>query len=275
MSRNIKIMTHNIWCHYPMSIVPWKQSSQIMLGTKFIERLTTLANYIEVNDYDIICIQELFIWKILGRDSCYGSKNYNYFKDLMEKMGFIYQSEYQKYSDNRAFSQNSGLGIFSKIRLYNIEYQDFYNTSEYSNTKGFISCNFKINKLVYQLINTHLDARNWNSKSEQVNQISNYLDNNYNRNNRLIICGDFNICPQKVYDDGSQYKYLIDNFNRFDMIDSLASNNPEESQYTESETTVDHIFVSKDSILKKIYVNKIKDNSNKYISDHFGITISN
>jgi hypothetical protein len=52
-----------------MSLIPWKQSLHSMKGYGFDSRIIEFVKYLQQNNYDMACLQEIFIWKILNLDS--------------------------------------------------------------------------------------------------------------------------------------------------------------------------------------------------------------
>ena len=61
-TKRFKLLTHNVWCHIPMSYL--KQPYHAMPGSRFQERLRLFARHCAAIKYDVVAVQELFLWKL-------------------------------------------------------------------------------------------------------------------------------------------------------------------------------------------------------------------
>lgn len=266
MSQNLSILTHNVWCHYPMSYMPWTQADNLMDGALCKERLALLAKHCKDVDYDVVCLQELFVARFVSELK----HNVLYMMNIMKENGYAFQSD--PFESLHRFGQNSGLMIFSKHPLTKIDSVDFVSSQEKSNTKGFVAANVKINNQTNVfLITTHFDARSLDMKRRQIAQISTYIKT-HQKDRPTIVCGDFNLCPQTLneggYDDGSGYNYLETSFEELGLRNATHGiYNP-----THGRVTLDHFFYSKIKIVDTSVVSIINDMKLK-ISDHDGLKI--
>ena len=102
----LKLLTQNVWCHYPASFNPLRQmpstppheddqpadpmvgfqlSNKAMPGYLCRKRLRLLAQHVLAGQYDVICIQELFIWKAWPIGA--GRGNFDYFARMLSAAG--------------------------------------------------------------------------------------------------------------------------------------------------------------------------------------------
>jgi len=322
---SLKILTQNVWCHYPMSFVPGKQCRHALRGRNINERLDILAEHIAEEKYDIVFIQELFIQKMWPFTS-ENRDNFRFFAEKLRQAGLIYRTNPEEsLDDSRYVGQNAGVAIFSRWPMKDHDSQDFEKTAESMNTKGFVttvvevpvlepekrspsmheggagggaraavqrqrsfSTTYDGPKISIQIVSAHLDARHWPSKQAQVTQIKDYFlaikaQRQAEDDTRLIICGDLNICPQQIWDDGSQYDHLISEFSHLGLTDLWSAGEseriPTEGVGTSKAGTLDHIFyepplwkevLSKNRVL---ITKKEGSGAGKSISDHYGLEV--
>ena len=276
----VKICTHNLWCHYPMSFVPWKQCPTAIYSFYFQERMTEFVRYIQANEYDVVCVQEVFMMKMFHIPAELGISNLQYLSNLMKVNGFKYWTDGSHDCKNTiiqtCFHQNSGLCVFSKYKLCNIKHISFTQTGEAINNKGFISCeiHFPGESDTIRFINTHFDSRDLRSKKCQIEQIVHHIEEHPIENSTTIICGDLNICPQRIYDNGEQYSFLKKQMNAIGLQDLW---NETESIPTEnSGGSLDHIFLDKKEswFVEEKLILSIRNRDQLNISDHLGISVT-
>lgn len=271
----MRILSHNVWCHYPMTYVPWKQCGHAIWGFRCKTRLELLARHINSVQYDVVCLQELFVLRL---SSLYELRsNFDYMVDLLAQGGYVHHSDpCDSLRADRTIGQNSGVAIFSRHPLESVESVDFECTAERSNTKGFVVADVRRDGRLVRVVSAHLDARDWTAKSSQITQLADYLVRKASVvKAETVVCGDLNVCPQTRgsggYDDGTQYAHLAAEFGRAGLTDAWA---PEESQPTEGNATLDHIFYRADAWREEAKsVVRVQDEEGLSVSDHYGLDL--
>mmetsp|Transcript_81667 Transcript_81667/g.142391 ORF Transcript_81667/g.142391 Transcript_81667/m.142391 type:complete len:303 (-) Transcript_81667:166-1074(-) len=277
---SLSVLTQNVWCHYPMSLL--KQEQHAMRGAGFEERLALFAEYVSAQGIDVLLCQELFLAKICFHLS---SHNFDMFTEAMKKAGLRHHSE-PKESMRAVFAgQNSGLVIFCKWPLLNCRSFDFESTSERLNSKGFVCADVLMaNNRRVHLVNAHLDARKFSMKKQQVLQISRHLQAeqemakaNAELQPEFVVCGDWNLCPEVAgsggWGDGSEFGFLCESLAAAGLEDLWRA---DESEGTHNRATLDHIFLRraawKDVDGSKQVVQCLNEQGLN-ISDHLGLRV--
>lgn len=277
---SLVLLTQNLWCHYPMTLL--KQCPYAMSGARFEDRLKSFSQYISEKGIDVVLCQELFLAKLVGLTR----HNFDCFSSEMESIGLIHRTDPNGSMQNRwLWGQNSGLAIFSRFPLHNSASFDFAVTSEWNSTKGFVCADvYLANERRLHLVNTHLDARAWSSKKEQIAQIGEHLHAEAAAARSVgcplpefVVCGDFNVCPQTAghggYDDGSQYRYLCEVMAKSGLEDLW---NIADSVPTHEEATLDHIFLGKSAWDNTAFSKQVvwcTNDAGLTISDHGGLAV--
>lgn len=266
-TRPLRILTHNVWCHYPMSFVqrcPWA-----MLGRHFHARLSLLADHIKTVEYDVVCIQELFVWSLWPvTDFVNGRSNFDFFRERMQECGLHHCTDPME-SMGRSFGQNSGLVIFSRFPFEGDSSVDFDVTAEALNTKGFVEVLIAVSPgQKIRVVSTHLDSRSWDTKAVQIAQIADHVRGK-DETWQTLVCGDLNVCPEHVYDGGEQYAYLGEQFAAA-KLESLWL--AERSEPTYGNHTLDHMFLQSGRwrVASKSVV-KVENKDGHSVSDHYGL----
>jgi endonuclease/exonuclease/phosphatase family metal-dependent hydrolase len=89
----------------------------------------------------------------------------------------------------------------------------------------------------------------------------------------VIVAGDFNICPEHSYDDGSQYRHLCRRFwnTGFNLVDAW---HPGKSAPTINYETLDHIFIEQSAVvLAEKAVVKLANERGEGVADHLAIRL--
>ncbi|MGN1033289.1 MAG: endonuclease/exonuclease/phosphatase family protein, partial [Intestinibacter sp.] len=166
--------------------------------------LFKIVKYLKKQRSDIICLQEVLY------------PQYKFMK-LYLRMNGIFAENVK--------SQRYGICIFSKCKI--VEKNHVFLTSK-REQRGLAHIKLKIDKNNYlNIFNTHLGL----NKTERFKQIDEVLDfvKNINRNNKNIICGDFN-----------EKNLSINNFNDA-SVELKKDNYP-----TFKTSRIDYCFVDKD-----------------------------
>jgi len=208
-------------------------------------------NYEKIKDlilkYDVLCLQENFSTLLGTNKKCYG---YNC---------IIPEGSYGKMID-------SGLSVYSK---YNIEYIDFIRFDNLASIdklsdKGFII--FKIDDLY--IINLHLQAiyskddDNKKITKKQLDQVINYCNNL----NKVLICGDFNICLSNLNIPG--YNKIISNIpTHWSILDGIMDTS---SKYKKNDNFIP--FYLDGGFYKNIKVKNIQIQDEIDNTDHLGVS---
>ena len=284
--RRLRVLTHNLWCHYPMSLV--KQCAHAMPGRAFEARLRLFAAHCAAERYDVVCVQELFLWRLWPLEGC---GNFELLAALLADGGLVHHTDpSQSMRPGRWVGQNAGVAIFSRLPISNCEAIDFERTAEALNTKGFVTADVRLpcagpaGGRTVRIVSAHMDARDWRTKSAQIAQLAAHLARpasgergSGNGEGQLLVCGDLNVCPQKAgaggYDAGEQYACLVSQMGRRGLTDAWA---PEESEPTEGGATLDHIFLRSAGwrLVGPKRVVRVEDESGRRISDHYGLALT-
>lgn len=173
-------------------------------------RLNLIKNAIKEweKDIDIICFQEVF------------SNSFStYWRDNIHSN--IYNKIYSPIpSICKGYFVDSGLMILSKYPVVYSEFQPFNVNPYYLKWayKGFLYAMIKKDNKILHLFNIHLHSEDGGGSSEecmlirrkQIQQIQDFIDENIEDKENIIITGDFNI---DIYTE--EYKNIFSNYKRY------------------------------------------------------------
>jgi len=238
------------------------------------KRFRAIARVIEASNIDILMLQEV-----------HDFPHYYFLKKLLPQYKYI---SYKK----MLYGPRGGLVIFSKYPLERAHYYDFidkgsfYNKSitGYISVKGFLSVRVQATNI--WIINTHLTQNSDHDFSEsnryagllksQLKQIIVHLHSLQNKNDRVILGGDFNMPKDtKFYNNFISESKLVDAFAQDSFTTYHKSFLPEGA----SVGRVDYIFSSPSlHPIRTEYILKtsLKDNDgiDFYASDHIGLVVA-
>eukprot|EP00040_Diaphanoeca_grandis_P032421 m.196467 g.196467 ORF g.196467 m.196467 type:complete len:318 (-) comp32620_c10_seq1:76-1029(-) len=286
-----RVLTQNVWCHYPMTFV--SPCSHAMAGYPCQSRLELLAAHIIAENYDVVCLQELFVWRVWPMSD--QSANFDFMVRRLGSAGYVHHTNpLESLCENRWIGQNSGVVIFSRHPLERAESIRFLHTSENHNTKGFVVADVRFpvhtsgasvsnnrgdaqTDRIVRLVSAHLDARTWSTKQTQVTQIANHLKKKQETTDtalvELVVCGDLNICPEPIFDDGTYYAHLTSTFGS-KGLGLFSAWTPPNNEATHADGTLDHIFFRKNAWeLEHKSVVRVVDTVGKSVSNHFGLEV--
>lgn len=245
----VKVLSLNVYSHYLVS------------APNRGERLKCIADIIIEKDFDIICIQELFLLKI-GFTTV--SKHLDIFSQTLKEAGYNHTIPTE--SLPRFLGQNCGLLIFSKFPILSShsEIFDYSSLTEYPNNKGFISIDIEINNKPIVVCTTHLDAHSPQSRLPQLEQIFNYLKKRKDENNQILLMGDLNIPT-----NSSEYLHLEDTCKQLGLRDVV---HIEKTHIYGA--TLDHLFISNDFSLNKKAASFWESPTIGMLSDHAAMEFS-
>ena len=250
-----------------MKIVTWNVNS-------VRARIDNIKKYIKNSSPDIILLQEIKTEEI------------NYPFDDIKKLGYIsYVSGQKSYN---------GVSILSKKKLDDINKVLPNDTIKQSR---IISAKFKLKNNIINLINIYVpngnpvDTDKYFYKIKWLDLLINYIEKKIKNDENIILCGDFNIIPEKI-DAHNPDLYLNDALYRieirkkfrqlinFGLSDVFRIFNKKEGNYTfwdymrgswqkNKGLRIDHILLSNNLIdkVKKVEIKKNIRNQNKQ-SDH-------
>ena len=118
-----------------MSFACWAQCETAMPGSQMSARLDVLAAHIAAASYDIVCIQELFLWKLC---CCEGSANFTSFRQQLHEAGLVYHTNPHESLVGVCCGQNAGVVVFSRFPIIETQTVGFRKTAERLNAKGFV-----------------------------------------------------------------------------------------------------------------------------------------
>ena len=273
-TQTFRLLTHNVWCHYPMSFL--KQCGHAMAGYQFEQRLRLLAKHCAATPYDVIAVQELFLWQLWPLPI--GRANFDLLARLLGEAGYRHHTDpWASLHAARWAGQNSGVAIFSRHPLETHESVKWARSAEWDTTKGFVCADVRLaGGRVVRIVNAHMDGQAWSAKREQICQLATYLASfPLHEFTELLVCGDMNVCPQTYadggYDEGLQYSHLVTELSRLGLTSAWA---PHESEATHERATLDHVFLRPDRwrILSKQLV-RVENECGKSVSDHLGLAL--
>lgn len=164
VSAEIKVFSLNTWM-LPLGI-----------SADNNERFEKIIEHIKEEDYDIICLQE--VW------------GNNYLKKLEEL-------EYNTYYKNNKFFNSGGLVILSKEKgeFTKNSFKTNSNIIEKIAGKGYLLLETKN----FTVVNTHLDAYDKKISIKQFEEIKKLSQE------KIILCGDFNLEKKRIKKQNIQY----------------------------------------------------------------------
>ena len=205
----------------------WKKKitiNEIFSGDFKESRLQKFFDNFLKNNYDVICLQELF------------TDPFNKRIDLMNK--FAQDNDYHFYhpKNNKfcSIKTNSGLAILSKYDLLDTNFIEYKTKISFPNVLsncGFIHVLFKHNNVLVNLINVHLQSGpySWQQdvRNKQLLEIKSYIDNYININKSLlVITGDFNANCKLWHNIYKIFPYLYYPFKEMELNDNYTFHIP-------------------------------------------------
>ena len=192
LTLNAFIRPYCINSYYNSVVSYWKgdiRLRDIMKGDYKDKRLDEILKHIKKENYDIVCLQEVFKDNITNRVDKVKifAQNNNYFLYLPTNIIFC-----------KSFT-SSGLCIMSKYPIIDSNFIKYKTRMSFPNVLS--DCGFmhvtvlKENKKV-NIINLHLQSGCYKTQSKirhkQIDEIYNYIETNLNEDENIIINGDFN-----------------------------------------------------------------------------------
>lgn len=217
---------------------------------------------------DILCFQEVY-FDAEGKeyDADFQDGSFNMFSDL-EKILPEYNSFFNAY-----IGDFYGLAIFIKKDFKILEQGELfvYKHREYvpdhdimgNHARNIQYIKIEDNGKIKNIINFH---GLWNGKGkgdseDRILQSKNIIDFLKTLEDKIILCGDFNLLPETK---------SLKMFEEFGLINLIKENNitsTRTSYYTKPEKFADYVFVSKDVVVRnfKVLPEEVSDHSALYI----------
>lgn len=152
-----------------------------------------------------------------------------------------------------------GVMIFSRFPIVKQRRHVFRQSGEKFSRKGFVEATLAIGRCSVTVFSCHLDAVGDEVKKEQVKQIAAAVHGH--TDNAVIVAGDFNICPQKLWDQGQSYQHLVE------TMEPLTNSFGEDwVTFPTENVSYDHIFVPPNVDAMNRHVVKIA-------SDHLALSV--
>jgi hypothetical protein len=111
---HIRLLTHNLWCHYPMSIL--KPCAGALPGWDFTRRLRRFGEHVRSHGgYDVVCVQEVFLFTLWPFGTV---SNFEQLTNEMRACGLVHHTNpLLSMGNSRWFGQNSGLVVYSRLPI--------------------------------------------------------------------------------------------------------------------------------------------------------------
>jgi len=224
-------------------------------------RFMTFAQ--DAKDYDILLVQEVFILSVGPLK--YGMEDAILLEKELIQQGFKFHTNL--YNTLPYVGQNSGLQIFSKYPLVDVEYVSFHQASmhEYMNWKGAVKAKVEIGDgKSLTVVNVHFDSgSNANIRKSQIQDVKQLIQK-IPTTDALVVTGDFNICP-RTHDDGSEYSHLTETLSP--LLDIFPGSEP---TFRYGSASYDHMFVNDKLKITNSSILDLQSTGN-IVSDHFGL----
>ncbi|AWD32742.1 Exodeoxyribonuclease [Candidatus Kinetoplastibacterium sorsogonicusi] len=190
-----------------------------------------LLDWLETNNIDIVCTQEIKISKESMCEKIYNPNNY---------LGYFFHAKKNGYSGVNIYIKKNIHAILSKTCIDNI----------YMNDEGRVM-RLDIGKL--SIINLYLPSGSYNILRQKIkfqilNELKIFFNNikkeNYQTGQEFIICGDFNIAHKEIDIKNwkqnknhpgflpEERKWLDDIFSHIGLVDVFRLLNPNPNNYT-------------------------------------------
>lgn len=240
-----QLLTHNMWVHYLTS------------SPNKVQRMHIFMNEVAKHNYDVVFLQEIFIFNIFGMAA--GAELRQYMEVEFKKLGY----EHQALGDNApwVWGQTSGLCIFSKHPISTSKERRWYKPSDWGTGKGYIHAVINIHNEDIHFINVHLDAHGAPARREQVKAIVNDLPKPYDTC-RVVIAGDYNI-----HYNSTEYIQMMEDMTPREIHDI----DDEPVATHQNGATIDHILISNNMKTPEKHIVKYTDNNGVAVSDHYGV----
>lgn len=245
----IQILTHNLWCHY-LTHAPNKE-----------HRIRHFVQNIAAENYDVVLIQELFIFNVLGY--YVGQDLQRYVIDEMKKVGYAYSVSGAP--PPFGFGQTSGLLILSKHPIITENERRWYRLDDFKTGKGFIHAVISIQDVDIHFFNVHLDAHHSEVRLMQLKELVKAIPNEDPAHPvPVVIAGDYNVMAwTNEYDRMMGIIKLKDIYNKSDNITTTT--------HTRDDEIIDHVLVAPQIQVLEKQVMQYHDDKMNYVSDHMGI----
>lgn len=258
-----------------LSLLTFNTLGTPVFAPKISNRYRRAAHLMNIGDYDIICLQEIFTYYHLF-----------VFKTILRNFPYVV---YQK----NPFGPRGGLVIFSKFKLVKPDFVSFSYPEKthvpvYTKLaqQGILSAEIKDSNL--RILTTHLSSDNTHeltpenllyplikNQSEEVARVANKFSQN---NASIILAGDFNIAKHSQL-----YTALLHNTKLTDVFekDEIPTYYPDRVSYfyRSPQSRCDFIFVTSAHKNIKIratdtaFVEKesLSNGQKSFLSDHIGL----
>jgi len=252
----IRVLSQNAWCSYFAG------------GKGKTERLNLFANCLEKHAYDVILLQEVFIFGF-GRSGT-DITHYRTITEHMQNHGYSYHSDpFKSLASN--IGQNSGLIVFSKYPFdLNSTYFETFRDRRTFSAKGFQHVTVEFGNDQVHFINTHTEHKDKEMRRKQLVQIFNYVDRTF-ANEKVVISGDFNICQETQEDQYSALQALFEPYpNIFFDLEGASYRQEVDAVAEVNVRKIDHVFTNADMVPESArYVDFHEEDS--IVSDHYGL----
>ena len=275
--RELRVLSHNVWCHY----------MQQWYAPPASKRLECLFEAIQAQDYDVVLVQELFLFRV---GPLANTHSFEVFTRAMLGAGYHLASDPR--SSLPVIGQNNGLAIFSKLDVSVAPVsRSFVATGESVCVKGFVHARLSLGGgRTLHVVTTHLDSKQKPKAVQdlQARQIrSEVLDvvlgGVEGVSGAVLVAGDFNICSRGSKDDGQGYQKLVtamsplvDLYAPTAEMPAVPTRRPDQKPFGGSkggrkeQAAIDHAFVLGLTTATADVVD-LRCRDKTIVSDHFGL----
>ena len=229
-----------------------------------------LLDFLETEDPDIICLQEIFSSNIsIGIEK----EKYMTFETLKSKFGYGYFSPTWSF-DRLGQKVHYGNAIISKQPIYdtktlftNGKYTDLTKviTKEHTNIRNIQSCKLNIDGQQLTIVNHHgYHEPNSNGSQRSMKSMEQAIKHIKELSEPIVFCGDLNLNPNskpvKLLESSTDFRNLVtENGARTTLSEVFRIKN--------LNVVCDYIFTSKNIKVNNFFV------SNEAISDHRALVL--
>lgn len=149
---SLRVLSQNMWCTNSWGAV--RKGSK---GPEVRRRFDALARAAVEGRYDVLLMQELFIYRIAY--FFVTIDDVVYLTEQLEAAGYVYHSDLA-YNLPVLMGQNSGTAIFSKHPIIDWKGHTFsaYSLKDSLNAKGFVQTSVNVGEQYLHFFSTHLDS---------------------------------------------------------------------------------------------------------------------
>ncbi|XP_065195404.1 uncharacterized protein LOC135826727 [Sycon ciliatum] len=230
---HLRVLSQNMWCTNS-----WGAVQKGSKGPEVRKRFDALVNAALEGDYDVLLLQELFIYRMAYFFMTV--EEVVYLTERLEAAGYVYHSNLA-YNVPVVLGQSSGLAIFSKHPFVEWGGHTFttHSLKDSLNAKGFVHATVSIGRELFFFYSTHLDSsgRKPDVKKKQVDQVAKHVSRVL-PSHTAIVAGDFNICSHTP-GMRSLYTHLVLAMGGMDLA-PVFTDHPVTHR---SGRTLDHIFI--------------------------------